>query len=65
MGAVTVEVDASLAQRLRQVADELGARGLPLPVIVTALLVEACESLEAREGCAGAARVLARSAQVT
>lgn len=43
-----VEVDDELRARLRVVADELGARGLPLAVIVRALLIEAALDLEAR-----------------
>lgn len=62
---MTVEVDPALAQRLRVVADELGARALDLPTICRALLVEACESLEARGTCAGASRDRTVSAQVT
>lgn len=41
-------LDADLAARLRVVVDELGGRGLPLPCIVKALLMEACEAMEAR-----------------
>lgn len=46
--SVPVEVDGTLAERLRCVVDALGGRGLPLPVIITALLVEAAAQLEAK-----------------
>ncbi len=42
-----VAVDDDLAERLRCVANELGARGLSLRTIVHALLLEAAERLEA------------------
>ena len=41
-------VDAELLARLRVVADELGARDLPLDVVLHALLCEAAEQLESK-----------------
>ena len=45
---MTITLDIDLTARLRVVADELGAHGLPLPVIVAALLAERLADLEAR-----------------
>jgi hypothetical protein len=43
-----VIIDDDVAERLRVVCDELGARHLPLRVVVHALLAEAAERFEAQ-----------------
>jgi hypothetical protein len=45
--ARSIELDGALAERLECVCVALGARGLPLAVIVRALLAEATSALEA------------------